>query len=100
MNKIILSYKDRNYTEKEVIDIIERNNKMQLEPKKCSCPLCGCELFENDLFVCEECGQLLPIDDKCREHWFECDVCRNCCSLCQEEFAESSKEDDWREEIC
>lgn len=60
--------------------------RMQLTAGKSSCPLCGCDLEENGLFVCEECGELVEVDEKCTEH-YDRDICKECCEECRAEKA-------------
>lgn len=60
--------------------------EMQINRGDTCCPLCGCEFGENDLFVCNECGELLSIDEKCTEH-YDVDICKECCDICSKEKA-------------
>lgn len=60
--------------------------KMQIHVGDTHCPLCECDFDDNDLFVCEECGELLPKDEKCTEH-YDYDICKECCDKCREEKA-------------
>ena len=48
-----------------------------------TCPLCGCDLHDNGLFCCNDCAEILPIEDKCEIH--NTDVCKDCCPQCKEE---------------
>lgn len=54
-----------------------------------NCPLCGCDLEENEKFVCERCEEVCYLDEECNEHSSDCgeQVCRDCCEHCQEQRA-------------
>lgn len=87
---IILEYKNKSYTEKQLQEIIDRNEKMQFYGEEGYCPLCDCDLEENGLFVCGECGELLELDEMCTEHYDGSDnVCRDCCDDCRSEEMQS-----------
>lgn len=60
--------------------------EMQINSGDSCCPLCGCDFDYNDLFVCNECGNLLSIDEKCTEH-YDVDICKDCCEKCSKEKA-------------
>ncbi len=49
-----------------------------------ACPICGRELSESDLFVCCDCGSLLPLDE---ESPYTSGVCRDCDKICREQAA-------------
>ena len=48
------------------------------------CPMCGTDLNSAGLFVCEVCGELLPIEE---ESPYATGVCRECDELYQDEKA-------------
>lgn len=88
-DKIIFNYnnKEYSYTKKELANIIEFYKKMQFTSDTAECPLCGCDLFDNGLFVCSKCGELKVIeDDECTAHnEFGEPICKDCCEMCQDE---------------
>lgn len=62
--------------------------KYHLRGNETECPLCQCNLHDNDLFVCERCEEILPLDEKCNEHGSDYGtVCKECCEHCQEQKA-------------
>ncbi|MCM1222919.1 MAG: hypothetical protein NC548_51555 [Lachnospiraceae bacterium] len=80
---IVFTYKDKQYRETQLQKIIDFYNRMQFEGGNMYCPLCDCDLEENGVFVCEECHELMDVDQKCSRH--DKGVCRSCCSKCCEE---------------
>lgn len=59
-----------------------------LRGNETQCPLCGCDLEENGLFVCERCEQILEVEKECYEHDSDYGtVCKECCDHCQEQKA-------------
>lgn len=44
------------------------------------CPLCDSDLEENGVFVCEECCEILPLEERCNSFLHNHgDVCNDCC---------------------
>lgn len=76
----------RMVSKKQLITAWRYYQKMQIHAGDTSCPLCECDFSDNDLFVCSECGALLPIDEKCTEH-YDIDICKECCDICSKEKA-------------
>lgn len=79
----------KSYTLKQLRRYIEFYNDHQITIGQEACPLCGSYYDENGLFICEECGALLSIEeDKCIKHEHDnIVVCKNCCDVCQREKA-------------
>ncbi len=76
------------YTLKQLQRYIRFYNDHQVERGQTSCPLCGCEYAENNLFVCDECGNLFSIDEQCVEHEHsDMSICQECCDKCKEQKA-------------
>lgn len=73
--------------------------KYHIKGGELDCPLCGSDLSDNELFVCECCHEILPTEDRCWEH-YDNHVCNSCCELCQDqknyEDAVNSKIDSMR----
>ncbi len=71
------------YSLKRLKTIIDFYDAHQIKAGQTSCPLCGSEYSENELFVCDECGSLLSTEEKCREHDHgSLSLCKDCCSNC------------------
>lgn len=60
--------------------------KYRLKGGECNCPLCDCDLEENGLFCCSECGELKELDERCTEHTDD-KICQDCCEVCSSERA-------------
>lgn len=73
-------------SKKQLVTAWKFYQKMQLHGGETICPLCGCDFADNDLFVCEECEQLLSIDEMCKEHNLG-GICQECCDECREQKA-------------
>lgn len=82
----------KSYTLPRLRKIIKFYNVHQVKMGQKVCPLCGSEYSENELFVCDECGQLLNEKERCDEHYdYDRNVCKECCTTCrnQKAFEES-----------
>ena len=82
----------KSYTLKQLQRYIKFYNNHQIERGQTQCPLCECDYEENNLFVCDECGNLLNVDERCKEHEHrDLIVCKECCIECsrQKAFEES-----------
>ncbi len=85
------------YTLRQLQRYIKFYNEHQIERGQTCCPLCGAYYDENELFVCDECEELLPTDEQCREHeHIDMKVCQECCDRCQKQKA---YEDDINQKI-
>jgi hypothetical protein len=86
--KIKFEYNGKNYSFKpsQIVKFAEFYEKMQVDGETYSCPLCGCDFIDNNLFVCETCNQILDNEEKCTEHTDE-HICKECCEYCQKEVA-------------
>lgn len=94
--RIKFEYNGKNYSFKpsKLIEMVEFYNKMQLDSETYCCPLCQCDFADNNLFVCEECQELLSTDERCEDHHDSTDnICKSCCEECQEERAENDSID-------
>lgn len=87
-NKVKFEYNGKSYIFKpsKLVEIIEFYNKNMIKIGMTECPLCGCDFFDNNLFVCEECGELKERDELCPDHNY-LDICKDCCEICKEENA-------------
>lgn len=74
------------YTVKQLQRYIKFYDEHQIEKGQIQCPLCECDYDENGLFVCDECGNLLPKEEKCTEH-YDGDICQECCDECSRQKA-------------
>lgn len=86
--KIKFEYNGKNYSFKpsKLAEMVEFYNKMQLDSETYCCPLCQCDFADNNLFVCEECQELLSTEERCEEHNDSTDnICKSCCKECQQE---------------
>ena len=72
-------------SKKQLVNAWRFYTRYSLVGGESSCPLCGCDLAENELFCCKVCAEILPLDEKCEEH--NTDVCKECCQHCEEESA-------------
>lgn len=83
---------------KQLVTAWKFYQKMQLSGGESECPLCGCDLRENHLFCCEECAEILPLEEECQEH--NLGICRECCEECRDnkayEEAANAKIDEMR----
>lgn len=78
----------KSYTLKQLQRYIKFYDDHQIKAGQTQCPLCECDYDENGLFVCDECENLLPTDEMCREHDHNgARVCKECCDKCQDEKA-------------
>lgn len=87
MKESIVTYKGKVYTEDELKKIIDYYNEFRLYGGETECPLCNCELKENDRFCCHYCQEIKPCSELCDCHYEEYDVCMACCEDCQRETA-------------
>lgn len=58
--------------------------KYHLKGGESNCPLCDCELYHNGLFVCENCCEVVPCENRCFAHNDKL-ICKDCCEHCQDE---------------
>lgn len=78
----------KSYTLKQLRRYIKFYNEHQIERGQVCCPLCGSYYDDNDMFVCDECGTLLPTDEQCKEHEHgDMTVCKECCVECSRQSA-------------
>lgn len=78
----------KSYTLKQLQRYIKFYDEHQIKAGQTQCPLCECDYDENELFVCEECGNLLNKDERCKEHDHgDMTVCQECCDECREQKA-------------
>lgn len=76
------------YTLKQLQRYIKFYNDHQIERGQTQCPLCGSYYDENEMFVCDECGELLTTDEQCLEHdHSNVTVCKECCNECRKQRA-------------
>lgn len=78
----------KSYTLKQLERYIKFYNEHQIERGQMYCPLCECDYAENNLFVCDECGNLLSTDEQCKEHKHgDMTICKECCNECSRQKA-------------
>lgn len=83
----------KSYTLKQLRRYIKFYNDHQIERGQTHCPLCECDYEENNLFVCDECGNLLNKSEQCKEHEHsEMTVCKDCCVECSRQNAYADAE--------
>lgn len=78
----------KSYTLKQLRRYVKFYNEHQIERGQVCCPLCGSYYDDNDMFVCDECGELFNRDELCKEHDHgDMRVCKECCDRCNEDKA-------------
>lgn len=83
-NELIIDGKRVN--ENTLVTAYRFYQKYWLKGGEYRCPLCDCDLEENGLFCCEECGELKELSEKCTEH-ADGKICQDCCEECGQERA-------------
>lgn len=78
----------KSYTLERLRSYIKFYNGHQIERGQTQCPLCGSYYDDNKLFVCDECGNLLPANEQCAEHvHVDMAICKDCCLECSKQKA-------------
>lgn len=63
-----------------------------------SCPLCGCDLSENEKAVCDSCLEICYTDEMCYAHGDDDKfVCKDCCEECRKEREINAKINEMRD---
>lgn len=84
--KVSICIDDEIVNEWELIKSYRFWKKYHLDGGEVECPLCGCDLLDNDMFVCKECGKILSCNKQCNEH-SDRHICTDCCEHCQDQKA-------------
>ena len=65
----------KEYSSEQICQAVRFWREYHLNAGDTECPICGTMLWERGLFVCEQCGRLLSVDE---ESPYENYVCKDC----------------------